>query len=114
MVTNVTSLTGNGLRDWLIQRVSAIFIAAYAIFLVGFIVIHPQLNFDQWRSLFDCVWVQVATMIFLVSLMLHAWVGIWTVTTDYVKGTILRLSLQMLVVLFLLGLFIWGIHIFWG
>ena len=27
MVTNITSLTGNGLKDWLIQRVTAVYLA---------------------------------------------------------------------------------------
>lgn len=33
MVNNVTSLTGNGLKDWLIQRVTAVYFAAYLIFI---------------------------------------------------------------------------------
>lgn len=36
MVTNVTSLTGNGLKDWLIQRVTAVYFAVYTIFIIGF------------------------------------------------------------------------------
>ena len=114
MVTSVTSLTGNGLRDWLVQRISAVYLAAYALFLMGYLVFHPNLDYHQWRGLFDCVWMQFATMLLIVSLLLHAWIGIWTVTTDYVKCTVIRLSVQMAVMLFLLGLFIWGIHIFWG
>lgn len=30
MVNNVTSLTGNGLKDWLIQRVTAVYFAVYS------------------------------------------------------------------------------------
>lgn len=30
MVANVTSLTGNGLKDWLVQRVTAVYFAAYS------------------------------------------------------------------------------------
>ncbi|MFO3149978.1 succinate dehydrogenase, hydrophobic membrane anchor protein, partial [Legionella pneumophila serogroup 1] len=51
MVNNVTSLTGNGLKDWLIQRVTAVYFAAYLIFLFGFILANPDLNFSQWHLL---------------------------------------------------------------
>ena len=114
MVTNVTSLTGNGLKDWLIQRVTAVYFAAYTLFVLGFLLMHPQLIYSQWQALFHATWFQIATMLALLTLTLHAWIGIWTVTTDYIKCTIIRLSVQMLVVLFLLGQFLWGLMIVWG
>lgn len=114
MVTNVTSLTGNGLKDWLIQRVTAVYFAVYTAFLFGFFVMHPQLDYQQWHTLFTHPAVQIATLISLVALSLHAWIGIWTVTTDYIKCTVLRLSVQLFVVLWLLIQFIWGVMIVWG
>ena len=114
MVTNITSLTGNGLKDWLIQRVTAVYFAAYSLFLLGFLLFHPQLSFTQWQTLFHCEWFKVASVIALLTLLLHAWIGIWTVTTDYIKCTVIRLSVQLLVALVLLGQFIWGLMIVWG
>ncbi len=114
MVTNVTSLTGNGLKDWLIQRVTAIYLATYCLFIFAFLLTHPQLNFSQWHDLFMNPIVRIATILGLFALLLHAWVGIWTVTTDYIKCTIVRLSVQMLVALWLFSQFIWGLMIVWG
>ena len=114
MVNNVTSLTGNGLKDWLIQRVTAVYFAVYTIFLFVFLLLHPNLNFAQWHELFANHVFQIATAIGLLALSLHAWVGIWTVTTDYIKCTAIRLSVQLLVVLWLLSQFIWGLMIVWG
>ena len=114
MVTNVTSLTGNGLKDWLIQRVTAVYFALYTLFLLGFFLMNPQLSYNQWHALFHCEWFQIATVIALLTLLLHAWIGIWTVTTDYIKCTAMRLSVQLLVALFLVGQFIWGLMIVWG
>ncbi len=114
MVTDVTSLTGNGLKDWLIQRVTAVYFAGYSLFLFGFLLLHPQLVYSQWQALFHCPYFQVASVIALLTLLLHAWIGIWTVTTDYIKCTVIRLSVQLLVALFLLGQFIWGLMIVWG
>lgn len=114
MVTNITSLTGNGLKDWLIQRISALYFAAYSILLLGFIMLHPQMNYGQWHGLFQQPVVKIASLIALLMLSLHAWIGIWTVTTDYLKCTCLRLSTQLLVILLLLSQFVWGIMIVWG
>ena len=114
MVNNVTSLTGNGLKDWLIQRVTAVYFAAYSIFILAYLVLHSELNFAQWHALVSNIIFQIATLLALAALSLHAWIGIWTVTTDYMKCTVLRLSVQMTVVLWLLSQFTWGIIILWG
>jgi succinate dehydrogenase / fumarate reductase membrane anchor subunit len=114
MVTNITSLTGNGLKDWLVQRVTAVYFAAFCIFILAFIGMHPQLSYVEWTALFHRPEIKVATLIALGAFALHAWVGIWTVTTDYIKCTVIRLSLQMLIILFLLFQFIWGFMIVWG
>lgn len=114
MVTNVTSLTGNGLKDWLVQRVTAVYFGVYTFFLLGFLLVHPSLSYEQWHGLFANPFMQVASAIALLALTLHAWIGIWTVTTDYMKCTVLRLSVQMLVLLWLLSQLIWGFLILWG
>ncbi len=114
MVTNITSLTGNGLKDWLIQRISAIYFAVYSLFLLGFLIFHPQLQYSQWHSLFHCIIFQIASVIALLMLSLHTWIGIWTVTTDYLNCTVLRLTIQVLVFLLLLAQFLWGLTIVWG
>lgn len=114
MVSNVTSLTGNGLKDWLIQRVTAVYFAAYSLCLLLFIMFHPQMQFETWQTLFHCGWFQVASIIALLALSLHTWVGIWTVTSDYLKCTVLRLVINMCVLAWILGQFIWGLMIVWG
>ena len=114
MVTNITSLTGNGLKDWLVQRVTALYFAVYSLFLFGFLMMHPQLQYSQWSALFHCGVFQVASVIALLMMSLHAWIGIWTVTTDYMKCTVIRLSVQTVVFLLLLTQFIWGLMIVWG
>ncbi len=114
MVNSVTSLTGNGLKDWLIQRISALVIAIYSVFLLVFICFHTPLTYSVWSALFHHEVMRIASMLMLLALSLHAWVGVWTVTTDYIKCYIVRLVLQVAVVLFLLICFIWGISMIWG
>lgn len=114
MVTSVTSLTGNGLKDWLIQRVTAVYFAGYVLFLFGFFLAHPHLDYYQWKPLFTCIWFKVASILALVALSLHGWIGIWTVTTDYISCIVIRLSVQLTVITGLLVQFIWGLMIIWG
>lgn len=114
MVKNVTSLTGNGLRDWLIQRITAIILGLYFLFLLGFFIAHPQLGYIDWLRLFYHPTMQIFTFFALLSVIFHAWVGMWIVLTDYVDPPGLRLSLQVIIILALLGCLAWGILILWG
>lgn len=114
MVNGVMSLTNNGLRDWLVQRVSAVIIGFYAIFLLLFFFFHPQLSYEQWIELFSNAWMRIISAIVLVSVFLHAWIGVWRVTGDYITNTCIRISSQLLIILMLFGFFVWGIEILWS
>lgn len=113
MVTNVTSLTGNGLKDWLIQRITAIYFAGYGIFLIAFFLIHPDLNYEIWHALLACLYFKIATVMALAAFSLHAWIGLWTVTTDYLSCLALRLTVQVLIIGSLISQFTWGLLILW-
>ena len=115
MVSNILGLTRSGLRDWFVQRVTAVILALYTIFLVVFAIIHqPHLSFSTWHTLFQSFWMKLATLLAVLSLAMHAWVGIWTILTDYVKPAKLRGLIQFLVILALFGYVIWAIQILWS
>jgi succinate dehydrogenase / fumarate reductase membrane anchor subunit len=84
MVTSITNLTRNGLKDWFIQRVSAVILAVYLFFLVGYFIVHPGLDYATWRGLFACRAMRIFSVLALLSLMAHAWIGLWTIFTDYI------------------------------
>lgn len=112
MVNNITSLTGRGLRDWLIQRVTALAIFVYILVLAVFWFSHPNLTYTVWHDFFACTSIKILSIIAWLCLILHAWIGLWTVTTDYLKSLWLRLTIQLLIIFALLGLFFWGILVF--
>lgn len=114
MVNNVSSLTRNGLLDWIIQRVSAVVIAVYILFLLFYCISTPGMDFYSWQILFQNPWMRTFSIIFLLMLSYHAWIGIWTVITDYIKITAIRFLVQWLIILALLGFFFWGVAILWG
>lgn len=121
MVTSVTSFGRSGLYDWLIQRVGAVVMAAYVIFLAVYIALNPELTYEQWHALFGQLWVRVFSFVTLLSFISHAWIGLWAVLTDYLterlmggKATVLRIFAQMLLGGVAITYLIWGIEILWG
>ena len=121
MVTNATSLSRSGLSDWLIQRFSALILAAYTLCILGSIVATPDMGYEQWRALFDSTGMRLFSLITLAALCGHAWIGMWTVGTDYLTdrhlgngATFVRLVYQALCVLLIAVYLLWGIDIFWG
>lgn len=114
MVSSVTNCSRNGLSDWLLQRVSALLIGAYSLFLFLTVALHAPLSFSAWSHLFHSAWMKVSTLGVVLMIVIHAWVGMWTIFTDYIKCSRLRLLLEVLLALALLGLLLWTIVILWS
>ena len=114
MVTQVTNVSRTGLSDWLIQRVSSVILASYLLFIVGYIFVQSPIEFDQWSYLFSHTWMRLFSFAALFSLVLHSWVGIWTVLTDYIKCSYMRLTFQIIVIMLLILCLVWGIQIVWS
>ena len=114
MVKSILSVTHQGLRDWVIQRVSAVLMAIYSVFFLIYFVCHPGLSFTEWHDLFAHTGMKIASILFLVCILFHAWIGVWTIFTDYVKSFVLRAILNFFVLLMLAACFFWGLLILWS
>ena len=114
MVKNATSYSGNGLRDWLVQRVTAVILAAYTFFIMGFILVRQDITYSSWESLFSNMSMKVATLLALLALVLHAWIGMWTIFTDYLKPVVLRILVEVIVIIALVWYFVWGVFLLWS
>ena len=121
MVTNITSLSRSGLSDWIIQRVSAVILAAYTLCIVGSFVLHPEMDYVTWRGIFDSTVMRIFSFIALAALCAHGWIGMWTISTDYITAlqfgraaTFLRLLFQLGCILLVAVYLVWGVQIFWG
>lgn len=114
MLMYVTSLNPSGLRDWFIQRVSAVLIGVYALIILGFLATHPQLTFVQWQRFFMHPWLQIYTLFVLFSILMHTWIGMWTVSTDYMTKPCVRITFQLFLIFALLACLFAGIMIVWG
>ena len=65
-----------GLRDWLGQRVTAIALTLYCIYLLIAVLTVPRLTYSSWYGLFLSPFMRVATLLAMLSLIYHAWIGI--------------------------------------
>lgn len=121
MVTTVTSYGRSGLYDFVIQRLTSIILATYALFIVAFLVSTPDLTYEEWRGLFDNLWMRIFSLLALASVAAHAWIGLWGVLTDYVtermmgkKAFVLRSFALLANAIVTIAYLIWGVDILWG
>jgi len=121
MVTNVLSLGRSGLYDWVIQRVSAVIVLLYVLCHTAIVLGSPDITFEQWRDLFANTTMRIFSLVTLGALCAHAWVGIWTIATDYLttrmlgaKATAIRFIFLMICLGATVVYLIWGIMILWS
>lgn len=102
-----------GMRWWLSQRLTAVYMAAYLLLmLIVLIVTHPN-NYAAWHA-FASHWLfKLSTLFFFICLLIHAWVGIRDVLRDYVFNLTVRAILQVIVELLLVAYLIWFGSILW-
>ncbi len=103
-----------GLRDWLAQRITAVVMALYTLLFIGLLIAAPKIDYAAWRQLFAPQWMKLATLLFLLSLYLHAWIGVRNIFMDYVRNGGLRLALYALVIAALIVCAGWSVQILWS
>ncbi|MGF1747559.1 MULTISPECIES: succinate dehydrogenase, hydrophobic membrane anchor protein [Vibrio] len=114
MVGSVSSVGRNGVHDFLLIRATAIIMTLYTIYIVSFCAFSGDISYVSWTQFFGGTFTKVFTMLALTSVLIHAWIGLWQVLTDYIKCTKLRGGLQLAIVAVLLGYFFSGFFILWG
>jgi succinate dehydrogenase / fumarate reductase, membrane anchor subunit len=103
-----------GLRDWLLQRLTAIVMAVYTLVLLGVALWHGGIDYALWTALFANGAFKLASFLFMAALLYHAWVGMRNIYMDYIKPVGLRLALQTASIAVLIVYLGWTIQILWG
>ena len=81
-----------GLRAWLMQRLTAVYIFLFIVFLLFHFRVDPPASYVAWHDWMRTPGVSIATVVFFAALLLHAWVGVRDVVMDYVHPLALRVS----------------------
>ena len=103
-----------GWRGWLAQRITAAIMLLYTLFFLAVLVSLPAIDFEHWKALWSLSVMRFATMIFVLAITYHAWVGVRNIFMDYVKDTGVRLILYVLVIVALVIYAGWAAQILWG
>ena len=68
---------------WNTQRYSSIFILCYLIYIVSFFVSENNINFFTWSNFFLSFETRFITSLTFILIVVHSFIGLWTVGTDY-------------------------------
>ena len=68
---------------WYTQRYTSIIILCYLIYILSFIFTNQDINFFTWSDFFLSFQVRFLSSIVFLVIVFHAFIGLWTVGTDY-------------------------------
>jgi succinate dehydrogenase membrane anchor subunit len=102
-----------GLKDWIIQRATAVIMAVYSVIMAVVLLLVRPSGFEAWQGIFANGPIKFLTFLFFVSLFYHAWIGIRDIWMDYIQPVGLRLTLHVLTAAALVGYTAWAAAILW-
>lgn len=100
-----------GLGEWLVQRLSALYLGGFTLWLALRLGFAPLTEYAAWKAWFAHGGVRLAFALAFLSVLAHAWVGMRSVFLDYLKPLWLRALAQLLLVFGLLVLGFWAAQI---
>lgn len=111
MVMKVGCQAG-GMASWMVVRISAVCMLVYFFWLLLFFFFPHQ--HQDWGLYLRSTSMRISGGLAVFGVVIHAWIGVWTVLTDYIHIKWLRTVLEMCVGALLLGCFIWGMILMGG
>lgn len=103
-----------GLRDWLVQRVTAIVITLWIVLMLGALLWNGGFDHASWKALWASTAFRLVSFLFVVAVLWHAWVGVRNIAMDYLKPVWLRLTVDCVVLAAIVVYLGWAIQILWG
>ncbi len=101
----------SGLRAWMVQRFTAIYMLLFSVFVLLHFVFNPPHTYYDWHDWITGSFVPIAVALSFAALLLHAWIGLRDVMMDYVQPLPLRITLLGLLSFVLVGLALWVMQI---
>ncbi len=101
----------SGLRAWTIQRLSAIYMLVFVFYAGIALLTRENSQFESWLAWITQPVNNIAVGLFVVSLLLHAWVGARDIILDYVKPFSFRMVKLTSLALFLIAMGLWAFKV---
>jgi len=96
-----------GLRPWVIQRVSAVYIALFSVYCLYSYIGAESTAYPAWQAWVERPLNTTLIGIFVMALLFHAWIGMRDVVLDYVHNIMLRIFILGLLLGVLIGSGLW-------
>ena len=119
-VSQVMALSNSGLSDWVVQRATAVILTAYFTWVMAFFLFTPYIDFAGLTAFFASPAMKIAGTLAVLSTVAHAWIGLWTIGTDYLRpahvgqyATSVRFAYQAVCLLVLFVYLIWAMRLVW-
>jgi succinate dehydrogenase / fumarate reductase membrane anchor subunit len=97
----------HGLRDWLMQRFSAVYLGVFLLYLITHFIRHPQPTYQQWHAWISHPVMSIASATFIIAVR----VGMRDVVLDYVHSLRLRLLVLALIALVFIACGLWALQV---
>lgn len=107
-----------GLVDFIAQRLTAVIIGIYVIHISVIFALNGDMDYVAWRSYFTSGYSLLLSSLTVLAIVIHSWIGMWTVGTDYIRGQGvakgIRLGYQVLIGIVLTVFVFWSLGLIWG
>ncbi len=107
-----------GVTGFLAQRISSLVLACYVLGLSACFLMNPEMEREQFSAIFKHPFMFALGFVALIAYLAHAWVGLWTIGTDYVRphyfgrfASLARLTYHAVVITMLGGQALWWSYI---
>ena len=100
-----------GLRPWVIQRVSAIYMVLFILYATYCFFSADAIAYEPWKDWLYNPFNITVVGIFVIALLFHAWIGMRDVILDYVHNIMLRIFILALLMGALIGCGLWVFRI---
>jgi len=97
-----------GLRPWIMQRISAVFIAIFVLYVFLTLMINNPLNTEDWRLWVAIPYNSLFIGVTLAAIIWHAWIGVRDIILDYIPNVVGRLFALTVIGVILMGSGLWG------
>ena len=104
------SRNASGLKAWLVQRVTAVYLALFLTYVVLHLILSPPADYAAWAAWVARPWISLGLLVCIPLLLAHAWVGIRDVLMDYVRPLGARVGAMAAFALVFLASGLWALQ----
>ncbi|MHB1950310.1 MAG: succinate dehydrogenase, hydrophobic membrane anchor protein [Acidiferrobacteraceae bacterium] len=103
----------SGTVEWILQRLTALYLGLFLVFLATRLAFAAPSDYVHWRAFWSGPAIRVATLVFVLSLLEHVWIGLRSVFRDYIRLAAPRLMAELAVAGALVAQALWAFWILW-